>query len=76
MMGTVELADGTWVEAQSLLPRDRNLLYQQIARRIAYYQRRNRCARMCHTRKTLSELQKLKINIARLRSRSCVPHDP
>ncbi len=70
----VRQAASTWVEAQPLLPRDRTKLYHHTADVIAYYQSRNRQARIAHTQKTLFELQRLDINVKQLRS--CVPRDP
>ena len=62
-----------WVEGQILSYRERNLLYQKTAQRIFYYQTRNRIARICHTKRTITKLQRLKINVKKLRS--CVPND-
>ena len=70
----VREAVGIWFEAQELPRACRSQKYEQGAIRFAYYQHRNRIARLSHTKETRRRLRRIGINPDRLRS--CVPPDP
>ena len=73
-MEQVREAVSIWFEAQELPRSYRSQKYEQGAIRIAYYQHRNRIARLSHTKNTRRRLRQLRINPDRLRS--CVPPEP
>jgi len=64
----VRLAACVCIEAKSLSPSVRKKKFCQTAEIIAYYQRRNRQARISHTRKTLHRLKCLGIKVHQLPS--------
>jgi hypothetical protein len=66
-------AASAWIEGQALPPSARPIVYRKVAERIGYYQHRNRQARQSHTKKTLSRLRNLGIEVGHLKS--CVPDD-
>ncbi len=67
----VHQAACAWVVAQALPPPARRIIYRQAAKRIAYYQERNRRSRKSHTKRTLRRLRELDIEVDQLNS--CVP---
>ena len=73
-MEQVREAVSIWLEAQDLPRSCRSQKYEQAAIRIAYYQHRNRVARLSHTKDTRRRLRQMGINPDRLRS--CVPPEP
>ena len=66
-------AASTWVAIRMLPYSARQILYQRVAKKISYYQRRNLQARKSHTKTTLRRLRKLGIKVSRLKS--CVPSE-
>ena len=70
----VREAVSTWFEAQDLPRSCQSQKFEQSAARLAYYRRRNRIARLSHTKETRRRLRQIGINPDRLRS--CVPLEP
>ena len=63
-----------WLLAQTLPSPARSYIYQQTAALITYHQRRNRQARLSHTKRTIQSLQKMGIEVDQLNS--CIPDNP
>jgi hypothetical protein len=73
-MEQVRTAACAWVEAQSRHSAARRGIYHDAAEKIAYYQMRNREARIFHTRATVAHLLAMGIDVDQLPS--CIPLGP
>ncbi len=69
----VRVAASAWLTAHALPSSARKVIYEKAARIITYRQRKNRDARICHTRKTLQSLKNKGIKIKQLKF--CAPPD-
>jgi SRSO17 transposase len=67
----VRSAMDVWLETSALPPRQRRLRLEQELDKQSYYQRRNRQARISHTKKRITILQSLGIDVDRIKS--CLP---
>ena len=74
MVEQVRMAASAWVEAQSRHSAARRGIYQDVAEKIAYHQKRNQQARIFHTRATVARLLELGIDVDHLPS--CAPVSP
>lgn len=67
----VRSAMNVWLDAADLPPAARRQRYEQELQKQQYYQRRNQQARASHTKTQLARLQRLGIDINRIKS--CIP---
>ena len=67
----VRSAMDVWLEASALPPRQRRRRLEQELDKQSYYQRRNRQARISHTKTRITKLQALGIDVDQIKS--CLP---
>ncbi len=67
----VRSAMDVWLDASDLPPRLRRRRFEEEREKQHYYQRRNRQARISHTKTRITELQALEIDVGRIKS--CLP---
>jgi SRSO17 transposase len=67
----VRSAMDVWLDASDLPPRLRRRRFEQERDKQSYYQRRNRQARISHTKTRITELRALGIDVDRIKS--CIP---
>ena len=70
----VRRAMNTWLETTNMNPATRNERLKQELAKQQYYQRRNRQARLSHTKTRIAKLTSLEIDVNRIKS--CIPKPP